>query len=571
VARRSFDPSGENRHHRPKNDDDFVRDEWRSYAGRWIALIDGRVVAQGGTPSHALQAARAARYKEIPQVSYVPTTEPFVFSPRLEQISSILPPDISVYMVGGAVRDALLARDSHTRDLDFVLAGNAINVGRKVADALGAAFYPLDESRDTARVISIQPDGERLVLDFAVFRGPDLEGDLRARDFTINAIAVDIRQPYSLLDPMGGVADLRAKRLRACSLTTFQDDPLRILRGVRFAAELEYRILPESLHQMREAVAELHLTSSERIRDELMRIMGGPRVGAAVRALDLLGVLNITLPELQHLKGMEQPTPHVYDAWEHTLNTLNKLDTLLSVLASQNDPEGCANLMTGLISVKLGRFRNQINAYLDTYLTPYRSSRELLFLAALYHDAGKPQTYQLDSSGRIHFFNHEKVGSGMISDRGSILHLSNTEVRRLKKIVRHHLRPLHLAQTGKRPSRRAVYRFFRDAGEAGVDICLLSLADVWATYGSSLPQGVWIRHLDIVRILLEAWWERSNERVSPPALLNGNDLINEFHLNPGPEIGILLEKIREAQVVGSISSRGDALKLARDWLANIES
>ncbi|MCK4898632.1 MAG: hypothetical protein KAS38_07635, partial [Anaerolineales bacterium] len=165
MARQSLDPSGENGHHRSNNSDDFLRDEWRSYAGRWIALIDDRVVAQGGTPSQALHAARAARYKEIPQVRYVPTIEPFALSSRLEQISSKLSPDISVYLVGGAVRDALLGRDTH--DLDFALAGNAIEVGRKVADALGAAFYPLDESRDTARVISIQPDGVRLVLDFA--------------------------------------------------------------------------------------------------------------------------------------------------------------------------------------------------------------------------------------------------------------------------------------------------------------------------------------------------------------------------------------------------------------------
>ena len=568
MARQSLDPSGENGHHRSNNSDDFLRDEWRSYAGRWIALIDDRVVAQGGTPSQALHAARAARYKEIPQVRYVPTIEPFALSSRLEQISSKLSPDISVYLVGGAVRDALLGRDTH--DLDFALAGNAIEVGRKVADALGAAFYPLDESRDTARVISIQPDGVRLVLDFAVFRGPDLESDLRARDFTINAMAVDARQPFSLLDPMGGATDLRAKRIRACSLTTFQDDPIRVLRGIRFAAELEYRIFPETLQQMREAVAELHRTSSERIRDELTRIIGGSRIGAAVRALDILGVLNITLPELQHLKGVEQPTPHVYDVWEHTLNTLNKLETLLSVLASPHDSEEAANLMAGLVSVKLGRFRDRINAYMDTFLTPDRSSRDLLFLAALYHDVGKPQTYQLDADGRIHFFDHEKVGAEMVSDRGYVLRMSNNEVRRMKKIVRHHLRPLLLAQTGERPSRRAVYRFFRDTEEAGVDICLLSLADVWATYGSSLPQDVWIHHLDIVRTLLEAWWEHTTERVSPPALLNGNDLINELHLNPGPEIGILLEKIREAQVVGSIRNRRDALKLARDWLASRE-
>jgi hypothetical protein len=146
------------------------------------------------------------------------------------------------------------------------------------------------------------------------------------------------------------------------------------------------------------------------------------------------------------------------------------------------------------------------------------------------------------------------------------MHLSNQEIEHLVVIVRNHMRPLLLAQLVDPPSRRAVYRFFRTCGEAGVDICLLSLADTLATYGPTLPQDVWTRQLDIVRILLDAWWEQPERIVSPPALLNGSDIIRELHLQPGPQIGQLLEAVREAQAAGEISSREQALALARAWL-----
>ena len=148
--------------------------------------------------------------------------------------------------------------------------------------------------------------------------------------------------------------------------------------------------------------------------------------------------------------------------------------------------------------------------------------------------------------------------------RGEALHLSNDEIERLKKIIRHHMRPLLLAQTGQLPTRRAVYRFYHAAGEAGVDVCLLSLADSLATYGPELPQDLWGHQIDVVRTLLEAWWERPAESISPPALIDGYDLMQALNLEPGPEVGRLLELVREAQASGEVHDRESALALARE-------
>jgi tRNA nucleotidyltransferase/poly(A) polymerase len=194
------------------------------YAGRWVARLHGKIIAQGGTPEQALRAAQTSRHKERLEIVFMPL--PFVSSPLLDKVRDTLP-DQELYLVGGAVRDMLLNRFS--RDLDFAVPSNGVSLARRVARALDANFMVLDAERDTGRVIVIDSEGTRTFLDFATFRGEGLEGDLRDRDFTINAIAFSV-QGQTLIDPLNGVTDLHAKLIRACSHTSLQKDPVRILR-----------------------------------------------------------------------------------------------------------------------------------------------------------------------------------------------------------------------------------------------------------------------------------------------------------------------------------------------------
>lgn len=482
--------------------------------------------------------------------------------PLWEKIHNALPKDKTIYLVGGAVRDTLVDRVIH--DMDFVVPEKALNIARQVANALGGAYFPMDVERGTGRVILNQTQKERLTLDFSVYQGADLEGDLRARDFTINAIALDVQNNLNaLVDPLGGALDLRYRRLRACSPDALESDPNRILRGVRLATEYNLRILPETREGMRQAVPFIPTISTERLRDEIFRILDGSRPDSIIRALQTLGALEYILPELLALKSIQQSSPHILDAWEHTLATLQNLKNVLNVLALEHDPESAANLYSGMLSLKLGRYRQQIHTHLNTHLNIHRPHRAILFLAALYHDAGKSETRTVDQEGQIHFYDHERVGARLLRQRASKLNLSNIEINRLGIIVRHHMRPLWLAQTGKSPSNRAIYRFFRDTGAAGIDICLLSLADTLATYGPQLNQEIWGRNLEVIRSLFEAWWEKPSEHVSPPPILTGHDLISELKMEPGPDIGRILEMIREAQATHQVNNREDALELAR--------
>jgi poly(A) polymerase len=486
------------------------------------------------------------------------------FSPPLQKVIAAIPESVPAYLVGGAVRDLLLSRPGH--DHDFLLVGDVLKLSRKIADSLGGAFFPLDRDRGYARVILTLSEGERFVADFAPVKAGDLDTDLRSRDFTLNAMAVDIRNPQALIDPLGGAADLHARRLRACSPTSLTDDPVRVLRAVRLAVSFSLRILPETNVLIRQAATLLPQVSPERTRDEVMKILANPQPASAIRLLEILGALPLLFPDLIALQGVEQSPPHVSDVWNHTLDVLARLEMVLGILEMEYDPDQASSLLLGLAVMRLGRYRGQVAAHLETPFTPERSLRPLLFLAALYHDSAKPATRQVEANGRIRFFQHDEIGAELVRQRGLELRLSNEEILRLETIVRGHMRPLLLAQAADQPTPRAIYRYFRDLGSAGIDICLLSLADTLATYGTTLPVETWSRQLDVVRALWEAYWENPQERIQPPAILDGHDLMNIFRLSPGPKIGTLLESLREAQAIGQISNRDEAVAFVQQLL-----
>lgn len=538
----------------------------QNYAGRWIARVRGQIVAQGGTPDQARHAAQASRPKESPEIVYMPPTSPFTFSPLLDKVRAALP-DVEIYLVGGAVRDAMLGRLS--LDLDLVAASDGIKLARRVANALGADVFPLDEERDTGRVIVTEADGSREKIDIATYRGASLEEDIHNRDFTVNAMAVDLRT-MSLLDPLSGAADLRAKKLRACSDTSMSDDPIRVLRGIRLAAALGFQIEPSTRKMMKSAAPLLGKVSSERVRDELFRILEGSQASVSVRALEMLGVLQHILPELEAMKGVAQPEPHVHDVWEHTLQVLSELDGILAALALGYQAEQTGDLFTGLLVLRLGRYREQYAEHFSKLLNTDRSVRGLLFFTALYHDVAKPHCITKDENGRIRFWGHDEKGAEMAAERARALSLSNDEIARMTAVIKNHMRiHFHTSRKdgeGKDPSRRAIYRFFRDSGEAGLDLILLALADLRATHGNTLKQETWTAALDVCRIFLENYWERPDEVVAPPRLIDGNDVMRELNLKPGPRVGELLEAIREGQATGKVSTREQALEFGRKWL-----
>jgi len=466
---------------------------------------------------------------------------------------------IKSYLVGGFVRDLCLGRE--TADIDIALAADALEIAPQIAGAIGGKFIPLDEASRVARVVIAgreAPSGGRWQLDFATFEG-SIEQDLSRRDFTIDAMAVDLsmlaQDDIKLLDPFGGQADLESRVIRAVADNAFQSDPARLLRAVRLAAELDFTIESQT-----EALIERHSqliagVAGERVREELVRLLAVPDSGRLLLYLDGLGLLTAIFPEMAQAKGVEQPREHFWDVFEHSLKTVAAVDFLLrqgsweyaasEVLAAVPWSEALAEHFAGPVSAGSTR-------------------RSLLKLAALLHDVAKPQTKAVTREGRTRFLGHAKEGAAIAVAIMERLRFSGKEVKLVEIVIKYHLRPGQMSQQGL-PSRRAIYRYFRDCGEAGVDILFLSLADHLASRGPTLSLAGWREHTRLVDYVIARHAEQE-ELVTPVRLLSGHDLINIFNMKPGPRMGELLEAVREAQASGEISTREEALALVRERL-----
>ena len=540
------------------------KDALKPFAGRWVAVIGQRIVSQGGTPTQVLRSVGVTRYKEKPIILFVPMNRSMQFSAIFYRVRELLPKEECIYLVGGAVRDALLRRP--TRDLDFTVCGDVKKIAKSVADGLNGALYYLDEEREMMRVLYKDDNGEHVVMDFARMQGSAIDDDLLARDFTINAMAVEVHNPEQLLDPLSGAQDLIDKRLRLCSPHALDDDPIRVLRGIRFAATLQLHIPKELRAAMRRAVKGLKRVSAERVRDELLTIFQGKRVSPALRALEMVGALAEIVPALEELKSVQLSSFGGGNAWELTLSVITKLEELINVLDLDFHPQASSNYRYGLVSLRLGRFRQHLHRHLNREVILGRRVRALIFWAALFHQF----IWQDDviRSGGEADGRHQPEFSGreLIENIARGLKLSNDEVEWVLKIIQNQAFPEQFDGVNNSPGRLDIYRFFKETGEAGVDVCLLSLAIRLAREGSAISQDEWIRQVDVVRTMLEAWWEKYETEIAPPKYLSGKDIIALFDVSEGPLIGKLLERVTEAQILGEVSSKEDAIRYIREVL-----
>jgi putative nucleotidyltransferase with HDIG domain len=453
----------------------------------------------------------------------------------LRVVCSIAP---DAALVGGVVRDAARRAPFPRRgvDLDFTVPRGALAIARRLADRIGGAFLALDDERGAGRVVLGSAR-----LDIADWRAPSLEEDLAARDFTVNALAAPLRPLVRegaavIVDPTGGLLDLEAERLRPVYAEAFEDDPLRMLRGVRFETTLGLRLAGTAAQTIRAAAPRLGAVAAERQRDELLLLLRAPRAGRALRRLDALGLLAMLFPEVEAMRRTAQPRPHRFDVLEHSLRAVDGTDRLLARLQM------------------LGDVAEEIPAHLAEEVGGGVDRAHVLRLAALLHDVAKPDTRRV-VGGRVRFFDHDVRGAGRSRAIGERLRLPGRAVAILERLVRHHLRPMHLARAGE-ITRRARYRFFRDLAEDSHDLLLLAVVDAAAVTGVS-PSTAWRRSW-VVRDLM-AGWRQERAAASAPPLLRGEDVMDRLGLPPGPAVGALLARVREAQALGLVRTREEAL------------
>lgn len=437
--------------------------------------------------------------------------------------------NLPVYIVGGAVRDALLSRP--IKDIDLITPVDSLKLARWIADRMNGAIFVLDDERGVARVLVDTPDG-RLTLDVARFRGEDLAADLRDRDFTINAMAVDLKGDIGqLIDPCGGQQDALDKIIRRCTPHALAHDPIRALRAVRQSVQLAMRLHPDTLADIRTYAVRLSDTSPERQRDELLNLLNISRPAAALRVARALGLLTPLIPETD---------PYDDLVWRRALTGVEYLSNLFTAISPARGDHTAAAFHLGMIVIQLDRFRKQLQAHTMAMWANERPHRSLLLLTLVLCPA--------------------QLTAKTLAARFDALRLSNAEKTRLTAAY------TALSQITALPldDPRALYRFWLRYEEAGIDGCLLGAADFLAVHlddGSS--QDAWLRYVERIVIVLDMYYQRCERSVAPPPLVDGKLLIDTLNLAPGPHIGQLLALIREEQILGTLHTVEDALALAR--------
>ena len=475
------------------------------------------------------------------------------------------------YLVGGSVRDVLL--HVPCTDWDIVTSGDTPRLTRQLAHALGGHYAHMN---DKASRITIKQNQQEILLDISPLRGGTIEEDLRLRDFTINAIALPLSEAVTsltnetsrpLLDPLQGHADLANHCLRAVDDAAFKDDPLRMLRAVRFMQRYQLTLEPHTAQMLTHDAALLTRTAPERIHDELQAILQPPGATTCLRFMDSHGLFTTLIPEFIPARGMKQPELHHWDVLEHSLETVGYLEYLATLL--QQAPEqiehsplelnGQGDLLAIQTLLK--------EAETQQFFSFEHLTSAPMKMAALLHDIGKTTTYTVSEEGDIRFYGHPQAGIPLVQQILRRLSASLQERRLAQQVAGHHMRPGQLSRDIV--TQRAIRRYFVDLGPTGISVALISLADHLAMRGPEPLTVSWERHLATVRVLLNTYI-RERERILPPRLIQPDELIRRLNLTPGPIIGKLLEAIAEAQTENRLHSKEEALWLAEEILQNAE-
>jgi putative nucleotidyltransferase with HDIG domain len=446
---------------------------------------------------------------------------------------------IDAWLVGGTVRDALLGME-RLDEPDVVVTGDAERAARTIAEQANAFVFPLSERFGAWRVIARDRTWQS---DVATARG-GIEEDLALRDFTVNAMAVPAAATGTLIDPHGGEQDLHEHRIRAVGPHSLADDPLRALRMARFACDLGFEVEPGTAALAAAAAPAIRDVAPERCFYELRRLIAGPAPRRGIELMDSAGVVAALLPELEALKGVEQNPYHHLDVWGHTLAVLE------CVVEVASEP-----------GAVLGEAGEGIARELAQPLGDELSRGEALRFGALLHDVGKPGTRAVTDEGRVLFWGHDSLGAELARAFGRRMHTSTAFAEFVAALAQHHLHLGFLVHS-QPLSRRDVYRYMRQCEPVEVEVTVLSVADRLSTRGPRTREEAVESHVALARgLVAEALAWRSGDRARGP--LSGNDLIAALGLEPGPEVGRLLDAIDQAAFAGEVRTRDEALALAR--------
>lgn len=464
-------------------------------------------------------------------------------SDLVERISApVLAVGSRAWIVGGAVRDAFLG--SPVTDIDLAVEGSPEPVARAVADALDGVAFELSDEFATWRATDRAGEWQ---VDVAALRADGIEQDLRLRDFTVGSIAVAL-EDGRLVDPLDGRGDLDRGLLRASGPTSLLDDPLRTMRAARLSAQFGWAVEPSTLDLAKEAAPGLPGVAGERVLAEFLLLIGSRDPLKGIEAMELVGAMDQVLPEVGAMRDVTQGPNHHLDVHGHTLEVLE------GVLRIESDLEA----FTGALAP-------ETSAMLAEPLADGVDRAVGLRLGALFHDCAKPDT-RTETDGFIGFRGHDAVGAEKVGKIFGRLRSSRALSRHVADLTRYHL-ILGFMVHEMPLDRRRIYRYLRDTSPVAVDVTLLTVADRLAARGAGPVASAEMveAHLELARTMVEAGlaWHADGP---PEVPLPGDVLASELGIQPGPELGRVIEELREDVYTGDVNSAKDAVERGRQHL-----
>lgn len=449
-----------------------------------------------------------------------------------------------IYLVGGFIRDMVLLRKS--KDLDFILVDkNAMEFCKEMGLRFEGTSILLDEVTGTTRFVLKDPLSVGYTFDFTTIPKGTLEADLTRRDFSINALAIYLKEPEVILDLSNGLKDLNQKKVKEIKLQNLLDDPLRMLRAFRFASEIDGEISKEVLSFIKDNIHAFNENiSGERISNEIWKILDKDNSFKYIKQMSDIGILEKIFPELTNMRKVPPNDHHHLYLYDHSLELVETFQKNFSKIPFWAK-EGLEKSF-GLLD------------------SP--NEKAIVKLGCIFHDVGKPDTWEIkDINGteKHTFIGHDKLGAEMVEAVGERLKFSNSIIKTLVGLVRHHLRPFQLSNNNAPITDRALYRFFRDLGDDTPRLLMLCLADLHATLGPKITKEDIERNEKLVLFLFDEYKkysEREIEKASKPKLLDGNEVMKITGIKPSKELGELMKELDEAISVGEIKTKEEAIQ-----------
>lgn len=479
-----------------------------------------------------------------------------IFSALLNNLVS----NDKVYMVGGMVRDILMNRPVH--DIDLTYCGNVRNYAKKVADCMDASFFMLNQKFQTARIIYKSQTGKKRWIDIVATRENNILEDLAFRDFTVNAIAIDLQDRTKIIDPLNGAMDLKNKLLQLCKPDSLDNDPVRILRAVRLAVQFEWKISPTTINAMKCSSSKLFDVSAERKRDELFRIFDLPNSYQAIRILAHLNLLEFCFPGFNQV--IEQESDSLLD---HAIASIQKYSQFDQMIIGEYRPEGATVFWQGELVLSLGRFRDPLAAYFRSNIHQDRSLKSLMIFCILYYVIIQ-NTLSSQNKQTINDQELEKL-SKLVEKAAKELALSSPE----KKWMFDFFAGIGLIDNmiGQdiKLNPELSFLFFNRSKSSGVAACLIFITNTLVRVEFALDDSDWHKSLELSRHLLDAYYCHYDEWINPPSFVNGHDVMKILKINDGKKIGWWINQLKIETVNGNIKNHKEATKFLVNYKNNL--